>query len=367
MRRWTQPTAPSSLASSGNLPHHEKIDGRHPDQCLRASTAKCGRPHHNLSDFPIPPFPDPKPRIPNPGMAYGKDRTSNVSPWGDRTSNVRWVSWRTGTGREGRKEAKNLEPMDWPTMAKKKPQGDYQRGREGNEALSYSRSEASAERSIKRKQKRQRARKPRARRRGFTAKHEQRFHREGSRSQIPVSKGYSTVESIALSSLRTQNARATGARPHGGLRPRSIRGGRVLSGFRVRRKLLCGPQACWSGRGIGWRLLAWQGVAQGSNQTDDQQNGRTPVGTCPVGLHHASLRTTSGRGGIKGSVAHESEDRVFIRGVHALVFEDFGCGNAVGIAGLGLHVFHGFIGRQLPAHPSTVTQGMAGEFTRSLR
>lgn len=88
-----------------------------------------------------------------------------------------------------------------------------------------------------------------------------------------------------------------------------------------------------------------------SDQANDQQHGRTPVGTSPVGLHDAPFGATSGRGGIKGSVAHESEDRVLIRGVDTLVFEDFGCGNAVGIAGLCLCGFHGFIGRQSPGGP----------------
>ena len=34
-------------------------------------------------------FSKPRFRIPNLGMAYAKHRTSNVSPWGDRTSSVR--------------------------------------------------------------------------------------------------------------------------------------------------------------------------------------------------------------------------------------------------------------------------------------
>jgi hypothetical protein len=131
MRRWTQPTAPSSPASSGNLPHHEEIAGRHPDQCSRASTAKCGRPHHNLSDFPDP---DPRSRIPNPGMAYAKDRTSNVSPWGDRTSIVRWVSWRTGTGREGRKGT-TWSPWTGQLWQRKSPKGITQGAAKGTRLL----------------------------------------------------------------------------------------------------------------------------------------------------------------------------------------------------------------------------------------
>lgn len=66
-------------------------------------------------------------------------------------------------------------------MAKKKPQGDYPRGREGNEALSYSRSEASAERSIKRKQRKHKARKPRARSRGFIRSCRSKGERKGTR------------------------------------------------------------------------------------------------------------------------------------------------------------------------------------------
>ena len=126
--------------------------------------------------------------------------------------------------------------------------------------------------------------------------------------------------------------------------------------------LLCGPQGYSSGRGIGWRWLAWQGVVRGSNQPDDQKNGRAPVGTCPVGLHDTPLRTTSGRGGIKTSVANKFEDGVFVRGVDTLVFEDFGCTDAIGIAGLGLCGFHylnrASIARRSPRFP----MGTPGRF-----
>ena len=62
---------------------------------------------------------------------------------------------------------------------------------------------------------------------GFKGGREPWFRREGIRKQSPVSKRYSTVGSIALSSLRTQIFRAIGARLRGGLRPRSIREGKV--------------------------------------------------------------------------------------------------------------------------------------------
>ena len=86
--------------------------------------------------------------------------------------------------KEGRKEGTS-GPLD-----NKKPRRANHTGREGNETLSYSRSEASAESSIKRKQRKHKARKPRARMMGFTAKHGQRFRREGIRSRIPGSMGY---------------------------------------------------------------------------------------------------------------------------------------------------------------------------------
>lgn len=211
---------------------------------------------------------------------------------------------------------------------------------------------AKADNSIRRKQKRQRARNPRARRRGFTIGHGQGFRREGSRKRSPVSMDCWTVEWIDPASLRTRIFQATGEPLPGEPHPRSIRKGRVSLGFRVRRRLLCGLRACSSGRGNGWRWLAWQGVVSGSNKPDDQQNGRAPVGTCPVGLHHASLRAACGRGGIKGSVPNKGENRVFVRGVHTLVFEGFIGTDAVGV-GIGFlrFGFHGFIGRQSPGGP----------------
>ena len=178
---------------------------------------------------------------PNPKSRYGvwqKDRTSSVSPRGigHRVSDG-YPGKGVRVGKEGRKREgrDNLEPMDWPTKAKKRPQGDYPRGREGNETLSYSRPNARADKSIKRKQRKHKARKPKARRMGFTVKHGQRFRREGSRKRSPVSKDYSTVEWIDPASLRKRTFRAIGARLRGGLRPRIVRGGRVLSGFRARR------------------------------------------------------------------------------------------------------------------------------------
>lgn len=85
------------------------------------------------------------------------------------------------------------------------------------------------------------------------------------------------------------------------------------------------------------------------------------MGTRPVGLHDTTLRATSGGGGVKTSVAHEGEDRVFVRGVNALVLEDFGGTDTVGVAGLSLCGFHMFDGHKLPAQP-TVSHGLAGEF-----
>lgn len=64
------------------------------------------------------------------------------------------------------------------------------------------------------------------------------------------------------------------------------------------------------------------------------------MGTCPIGFNDASLRAACRRRGVETSVAHESEDRVLVASVHTLVFEDFGCADAVGIAGLGLCGFH---------------------------
>jgi hypothetical protein len=126
--------------------------------------------------------------------------------------------------------------------------------------------------------------------------------------------------------------------------------------------LLCGHQGYSSGRNIGWRWLAWQGVVRGSNQPDDQKNGRAPVGTCPVGLHDTPLRTTSGRGGIKRGMPNEGKNGVFVRGVDTLVLKNFGCGNAVRVAGGCLCVFHylkrAIIARRSPRFP----MGTPGRF-----
>jgi hypothetical protein len=176
MRRWTQPTAPSSPASSGNLSHHEEIAGHHPDQCLRASPAKCGRPRRNLSDFPNPPFPDPKPRIPNLGMAYAKHRTSNVSPWEDRTSSVRWGNpGERGMGRKGRKREAGRKgsgttwcPWTGQLWQRKGPAGRTMRGVAKGEPGYRLPFPARADKSINRKHKAHKARYPRTRKRGFT-------------------------------------------------------------------------------------------------------------------------------------------------------------------------------------------------------
>ena len=86
-------------------------------------------------------------------------------------------------------------------------------------------------------------------------------------------------------------------------------------------------------------LKTWL-VFIGSNQTDDQQHGRTPVGTCPVRLHDTPFRTASGGGGVKGSMPNKGEDSVFVRGVHTLVFESLIGTDAVWVAGGCLCVFH---------------------------
>jgi len=75
----------------------------------------------------------------------------------------------------------------------------------------------------------------------------------------------------------------------------------------------------------------------------------------PVGLYNTPFGAASGSRSVETSVSNESEDRVFVRGVDTLVFEDFGCGNAVRIAGLGLCGFHGFIGRQSPGESHGVS------------
>ena len=64
------------------------------------------------------------------------------------------------------------------------------------------------------------------------------------------------------------------------------------------------------------------------------------MGTSPVGFNDASLRTACGRRGIKRGMTNKAENSVFVASVHALVFEDFGCADAVRIAGLGLCGFH---------------------------
>lgn len=191
-------------------------------------------------------------------MPYGKDRTSNVSPWGDRTSSVRWVSWRRGEGRKGRKGT-TWSPWTGQLWQRKSPKGITQGAAKGTRLLAIQ-----------------------------------------GRRLVPREASKGNKGSTRLGSL---------------------------------------------GREVG----------ASSDHADQKENGRAPVGTSPVGLHDASFGATCGRGGIKRGMPNESKDRVLIRGVHALVFEDFGCGNAVGIAGLGLHVFHGFIGRQSPGESHGVS------------
>ncbi len=113
--------------------------------------------------------------------------------------------------------------------------------------------------------------------------------------------------------------------------------------------------------GDGLHDRVWFAV-RGSNQPDHQQNGRTPVVARPVGFHNASLRTTSGRGGIETSVAHESENGVFVASVHTLILKNFGCADTVGVAGSCLCGFHylkrAIIARRSPRFP----MGTPGRF-----
>ena len=82
----------------------------------------------------------------------------------------------------------------------------------------------------------------------------------------------------------------------------------------------------------------------------------------PVGLYNTPFGAASGSRSVETSVSNESEDRVFVRGVHTLVLENFGYGNSVGVAGLSLCGFHLFDGHQLPVEPSPVTRWLIGEF-----
>ena len=91
----------------------------------------------------------------------------------------------------------------------------------------------------------------------FKREREQGFRRARNPSRIPVSMDYSTGGWIDPASLRKRNARATGAQLPGGPRHRITHGGRVLSGFRVRRKLLCGNHGRWCRVGIWSGWLAW--------------------------------------------------------------------------------------------------------------
>ena len=82
----------------------------------------------------------------------------------------------------------------------------------------------------------------------------------------------------------------------------------------------------------------------------------------PVGLYNTPFGATSGGRGVKRGVSNESEDRVFVRGVHTLVFKNFRCGNSVGVAGSCLCGFHylkrAIIARRSPRFP----MGTPGRF-----
>ena len=195
-------------------------------------------------------------------MAYGKDRTSNVSPWGDRTSNVRWVSWRTGTGREGRKEG-----TSGPLGKENAPLGEP-----------------------------------------YGARRKRDFLVIQGRRLVPREASKGNKGSTRLGSL---------------------------------------------GREVG----------ASSDHADQKENGRAPVGTSPVGLHDAPFGATCGRGGIKRGMPNESKDGVFVRGVHALVFESLIGRDSVGVAGCGgdLCGFHDvFMGVNCPRIPRLSPKGWPG-------
>lgn len=93
------------------------------------------------------------------------------------------------------------------------------------------------------------------------------------------------------------------------------------------------------------------------------------MGASPVGLYNATLSAARGRRALEHSVPGIVESAIF-GWFPTLVFERFHGADSVRVAGCGRDLcgFHLVLyGRQLPAHPSTVTQGMAGEFTPSLR
>lgn len=95
------------------------------------------------------------------------------------------VSWQRGEGRKGRKGEGTSGPL-----GNKKPRMANHTGREENEAISYRRTIlARAERSIRRKQKRQRARKPKARSRGFMARR--------NNASVEPTRGDATPECLA--------------------------------------------------------------------------------------------------------------------------------------------------------------------------
>lgn len=92
------------------------------------------------------------------------------------------------------------------------------------------------------------------------------------------------------------------------------------------------------------------------------------MGTCPVGFDDTTLGAASGGRCVKGSVAHESENGVFVARVDTLELEDFGCADAVGVAGLGLRGFHLFDRATIARHsPPVARWGSAGNQTDSTK
>jgi len=148
-----------------------------------------GPPQRNAADRTIicPIFQTQIPKSESRYAVWQKDRTSNVSPRrighpmsdGYPGERVRVGRKKAGSGkREGRD---NLGAWTGQLWQRKSPKGITQ-GAATKSFLGYRRTIlAKAESSIRRKHKAQRARKPRARRRGFTAKHGQRSRREARR------------------------------------------------------------------------------------------------------------------------------------------------------------------------------------------
>ena len=89
----------------------------------------------------------------------------------------------------------------------------------------------------------------------------------------------------------------------------------------------------------------------------------------PVRLDNAAFGATCGTCSLEHSVPGVFKSTVF-GGFPTLVFERLHGADAVRVAGCGIGLcgFHlVFHGRQLPAQPSPVTRGLAGEFTLRIR